>query len=170
MTATGVVRGSSRAVVFGGAGFVGSHLCDALLAAGAAVVCVDNFCTGDPGNIEHLIGRPDFDLVDHDVTDPLDPAGAGRPFDAGRSIWRRPPRRPAYYRLPIETLRAGSLRHRARPAAGPSGTARRFVLASTSEVYGDPLSASRRSRSTSGTSTPSGRAASTTRPSGTPRR
>ncbi len=124
-------------MVFGGAGFVGSHLCDALLAAGSAVVCIDNFCTGDPGNIEHLIGRAEFDVIDHDVTTPLEP----RPeFDGLDVVFHlaSPASPRAYYRLPIETLRAGSLgTEHGLQLAERYGA--RFVLASTSEVYGDPL-------------------------------
>jgi dTDP-glucose 4,6-dehydratase len=126
-----------RAVVLGGAGFVGSHLCEALIDAGTAVVCVDNFCTGDTANLSGLTGRPDFRLIEHDITEPFpaqpDFAGCDVVFHLASAASPK-----AYHRLPIETLRAGSLgtehglllaeRHQAR-----------FVLASTSEVYGDPL-------------------------------
>ena len=130
MTAT---RAYDRAVVLGGAGFVGSHLCDALLDAGAAVVCVDNFCTGRPENIAHLTEASTFQLVQHDVTIPLPDLG---PLDvifhlasAASPV--------AYHRLPIETLRAGSLgTEHGLQLAERHGA--RFVLASTSEVYGDP--------------------------------
>ena len=104
---------------------------------GTAVVCVDNFCTGDPGNIEHLIGRVDFDLIDHDVTRPLEPRlefdGLDVVFHLASAASPR-----AYYRLPVETLRAGSLgTEHGLQLAERYGA--RFVLASTSEVYGDPL-------------------------------
>jgi dTDP-glucose 4,6-dehydratase len=72
---SGVTRDFDRAVVLGGAGFVGSHLCDALLDTGTAVVCVDNFCTGRQENIAHLTEEPRFDLVYHDVTTPLPDLG-----------------------------------------------------------------------------------------------
>ncbi len=68
---SGVSGDFNRAVVLGGAGFIGSHLCDALLEAGTQVVCVDNFCTGRQANIAHLVDTPGFTLVEHDVTDPL---------------------------------------------------------------------------------------------------
>jgi dTDP-glucose 4,6-dehydratase len=126
-----------RAAVFGGAGFLGSHLCDALVASGAAVVCVDNFSTGHPTNVEHLLDRPDFSLLEHDITSPLGPDPALEGCDVVFHLASAASPRD-YYRMPIETLRAGSLgteqalllaeRHRCR-----------FVLASTSEVYGDPM-------------------------------
>lgn len=130
---SGATRDFDRAVVLGGAGFIGSHLCDALLDAGTAVVCVDNFCTGRRENIAHLTETAGFELVEHDVTHPLPDLGR---LDVVFHL-ASPASPAAYYRLPIETLRAGSLgtehglqlaeRHEAR-----------FVLASTSEVYGDP--------------------------------
>ncbi|MGW0246834.1 UDP-glucuronic acid decarboxylase family protein [Nocardia goodfellowii] len=122
-----------RALVTGGCGFVGSHLCEQLLDAGAAVVALDNFATSAPDNVAHLLDRTGFELVRHDVTDPLPALGS---FDVVFHL-ASAASPPDYLRLPIETLRAGSLgtanalelaeRHRAR-----------FVLASTSEVYGDP--------------------------------
>jgi dTDP-glucose 4,6-dehydratase len=126
-------RDFDRAVVLGGAGFVGSHLCDGLLDAGAAVICVDNFCTGRRENIAHLTEASRFELVHHDVTNPLPDLG---PLDvifhlasAASPV--------AYHRLPIETLRAGSLgTEHGLQLAERYGA--RFVLASTSEVYGDP--------------------------------
>jgi dTDP-glucose 4,6-dehydratase len=160
---SGATRDFDRAVVLGGAGFIGSHLCDALLDAGTAVVCVDNFCTGRRENIAHLTEAAGFELFDHDVTDPLPDLG---PLDVVFHL-ASPASPAAYYRLPIQTLRAGSLgtehglqlaeRYRAR-----------FVLASTSEVYGDP-EVHPRPRTTSATSTPSGHAACTTRGSGSRR-
>ncbi len=122
-----------RVVVAGGAGFLGSHLCDRLLAEGTEVVCIDNFLTGGPDNVDRLRTRDGFRLLRRDVTEPLDVAG---PVDAVLNL--ASPASPVdYHALPLETL-----------AAGASGTARlldlarrkdaRFVLASTSEVYGDP--------------------------------
>jgi dTDP-glucose 4,6-dehydratase len=123
----------ARALVLGGAGFVGSHLCEALLAAGTEVVCVDNFCTGRPGNLSHLDGRADFSIVEHDVTRPLPELGRFRWIFALASAASPVD----YQRLPIETLRAGAQgTEHALQLAREHGA--RFVLASTSEVYGDP--------------------------------
>ncbi|UQX03779.1 NAD-dependent epimerase/dehydratase family protein [Streptomyces sp. RerS4] len=122
-----------HAVVTGGAGFVGSHLCSALLAAGTAVTCVDDFSTGLAGNVAELGDHPGFTLQEADVSQPF-------------TVRRRPdlvlhlasPASPAdYLRLPLHTLDAGSLGTRnALDLAHHSGA--RFLLASTSEVYGDP--------------------------------
>jgi dTDP-glucose 4,6-dehydratase len=130
---SGVARGFDRAVVLGGAGFIGSHLCDALLDAGTDVVCVDNFCTGNPANLEHLADTPGFAVIQHDVTDPLPDLG---PLDVIFHL-ASAASPDAYHRLPIETLRAGSLgtEHGLQLAERHDA---RFVLASTSEVYGDP--------------------------------
>ena len=130
---SGVSGDFNRAVVLGGAGFIGSHLCDALLEAGTQVVCVDNFCTGRQANIAHLVDTPGFTLVEHDVTDPLPDVG---PLDAIFHL-ASAASPDAYLRLPIETLRAGSLgTEHGLQLAERHGA--RFVLASTSEVYGDP--------------------------------
>jgi dTDP-glucose 4,6-dehydratase len=130
---SGATRDFDRAIVLGGAGFIGSHLCDALLDAGTAVVCVDNFCTGRRENIGHLAEAAEFELVDHDVTHPLPDLG---PLDVVFHL-ASPASPAAYYRLPIETLRAGSLgTEHGLQLAERYGA--RFVLASTSEVYGDP--------------------------------
>ena len=136
-TTNGGGRGFHRAVVLGGAGFVGSHLCDALLETGSSVVCVDNFATGDPVNVDHLLGRPDFTVIEHDVTRPLMPIDDLDGCDVVFHL-ASPASPLAYYRLPIETLRAGSLgTEHGLELASRRGA--RFVLASTSEVYGDPL-------------------------------
>jgi dTDP-glucose 4,6-dehydratase len=130
---SGATRDFDRAIVLGGAGFIGSHLCDALLDAGTAVVCVDNFCTGRRENIGDLAEAAEFELVDHDVTHPLPDLG---PLDVVFHL-ASPASPAAYYRLPIETLRAGSLgTEHGLQLAERYGA--RFVLASTSEVYGDP--------------------------------
>src|ERR671935_2495207 len=123
----------STAVVTGGAGFLGSHLCDYLLAEGHGVVCVDNVDTGTLQNIEHIANGDDFAFVNHDVTEPFfveEPvdfvfhfASPASPID--------------YLRLPLQTLKVGS--HGTHHALGLAKRHRaRFLTASTSEVYGDP--------------------------------
>ena len=122
-----------RVVVTGGAGFVGSHLCDALIARGDCVVCLDNLSTGCLDNISHLIGRPEFELAESDVSTEMDVQGrvdAVAHFASAASP-------PDYQRLPLETLAVGSRgTENALRLAESSGA--RFLLASTSEVYGDP--------------------------------
>ncbi|MFD7436722.1 NAD-dependent epimerase/dehydratase family protein [Streptomyces sp. NPDC059861] len=122
-----------HAVVTGGAGFVGSHLCAALLDSGAAVTCVDDFSTGRPENIAPLLERPGFTLVNANVAEQLP---VRRPPDL--VLHFASPASPAdYLRLPLHTMETGSLgtRH-ALELAHAHGA--RFLLASTSEVYGDP--------------------------------
>ncbi|MEV0219648.1 UDP-glucuronic acid decarboxylase family protein [Streptomyces sp. NPDC050704] len=122
-----------RVVVSGGSGFLGSHLCEALVRRGDSVRCLDNFSSGRSANIAHLLSAPGFDCTPCDVTVPFRASG-----DIDAVVHLASPASPSdYARLPLETLAAGSrgtenllrlaLRHRAR-----------FVLASTSEVYGDP--------------------------------
>jgi dTDP-glucose 4,6-dehydratase len=124
---------SMRIVVTGGAGFVGSHLCDALLARGDSVVCLDNFSTGRPDNVAHLTGRRGFELTKCDVSAGIDvagPVGAVVHLASAASP-------PDYQRLPLETLAAGSRgTENALRLAETKGA--RFLLASTSEVYGNP--------------------------------
>ncbi|MCC9704415.1 SDR family oxidoreductase [Streptomyces sp. MNU76] len=123
-----------RAVVTGGAGFVGSHLCERLLHAGHDVVCVDNFMTSSVDNIEHLMGERHFRFCRWDVTQGLDVPG---PVDAVLHL--ASPASPVdYLRLPLETLRVGSAGtwHALDLAAAKHA---RFLLTSTSESYGDPL-------------------------------
>ena len=121
-------------IVTGGAGFLGSHLCDHLLAEGHQVICLDNLITGNIANIEHLAGNENFRFIKHDVTEyiflpgPVDYiyhfASPASPID--------------YLELPIQTLKVGSLgTHKALGLAKAKGA--RFLLASTSETYGDPL-------------------------------
>jgi dTDP-glucose 4,6-dehydratase len=123
-----------RAVVTGGAGFVGSHLCDALLAREWEVVAVDNFLTGNAENVAHLADATGFTLVDHDVIDGIPVPG---PVDAVLHL-ASPASPPEYLAHPIETLEVGSVgTRRALDLAREHGA--RFLLASTSEIYGDPL-------------------------------
>ncbi len=121
------------AVVTGGAGFLGSHLCDALVADGHRVVCVDNLETGSLQNVEHLRGDS-FAFVNHDITGHLEIEG---PVDFVYHL--ASPASPIdYLRLPLQTLKVGS--HGTHNALGLAKWKRaRFLLASTSEVYGDPL-------------------------------
>jgi dTDP-glucose 4,6-dehydratase len=124
----------TRILVTGGAGFIGSHLCERLLEEGNDVICVDNFLTGSPDNIAPLLANPRFLFIQQDVTNfiyvkgPLDTilhfASPASPID--------------YLELPIQTLKVGSLgTHKALGLAKEKGA--RFLLASTSETYGDPL-------------------------------
>ncbi|WP_037306202.1 NAD-dependent epimerase/dehydratase family protein [Amycolatopsis orientalis] len=122
-----------RALVTGGAGFVGSHLCERLLAAGTEVVAADNFATAHTANVEHLLELPGFRLVPRDVTAPLSVPGR---FDVVFHLASAASPRD-YFRLPLETLRAGSYGTEHALDIAERDDAR-FVLASTSEVYGDP--------------------------------
>ena len=122
-----------RVVVTGGAGFLGSHLCDAIMVRGDSAVCVDNLATGRPDNVAHLMGQPGFTFVEADVSSALDVPG---PVDAVAHL-ASPASPPDYLRLPLETLAVGSHgTENALRLAHRHGA--RFVLASTSEVYGDP--------------------------------
>ena len=122
-----------RTLVTGGAGFLGSHLCDRLLQEGHEVVCMDNLITGDMDNIAHLMGREGFRFIKQDVTEYLYVEG---PVEF--ILHFASPASPVdYLRLPIQTLKVGSLgTHKALGLAKAKGA--RFLLASTSEVYGDP--------------------------------
>ncbi len=123
-----------HAVVTGGAGFLGSHLCERLLAEGHRVTAVDNLLTGSRDNIAHLFAQPAFSSVEHDVTRPFEIEG---PVDY--VLHFAAPASPIdYLELPIQTLKVGSLgTHNALGLAKAKGA--RLLLASTSEVYGDPL-------------------------------
>jgi dTDP-glucose 4,6-dehydratase len=123
-----------RALVTGGAGFIGSHLCERLLSEGYSVVCMDNLRTGDLGNVAHLQGSPNFEYVAHDVTTYIN---VSEQLDEVYHF--ASPASPAdFERIPIPILKVGALgTHNALGLAKARGA--RFMLASTSEVYGDPL-------------------------------
>jgi dTDP-glucose 4,6-dehydratase len=123
-----------RSLVTGGAGFLGSHLCDKLIAEGHDVICMDNLITGDMNNVAHLMGNKRFSFVQYDVTNYIFVEGVldyifhfaspASPID--------------YLKLPIQTLKVGSLgTHKALGLAKAKKA--RFLIASTSETYGDPL-------------------------------
>jgi dTDP-glucose 4,6-dehydratase len=123
-----------RVLVTGGAGFIGSHLCDFFAREGHDVVCMDNFITGSPENIAHLRGQPGFTFIHHNVTEYIDVPG---PLDWVLNF-ASPASPRDYLELPIQTLKVGAMgTHRALGLAKAKGA--RFLLASTSEVYGDPL-------------------------------
>jgi dTDP-glucose 4,6-dehydratase len=124
----------ARVVVTGGAGFLGSHLCRALLDRGDEVVAIDNLVTGSVANIEALFGRPGFTFVDHDVS-----TYVWVPGHVDTVMHLASPASPAdFERIPIQILKVGGLgTHNCLGLAKAKGA--RFFLASTSEVYGDPL-------------------------------
>lgn len=121
------------AVVTGGAGFLGSHLCDKLIKQDIRVICVDNLLTGSLENVEHLFGHENFEFLKHDVTNFIYVPG-----EIDYVLHFASPASPIdYLKLPIQTLKVGSLgTHKALGLAKDKGA--RFLLASTSEVYGDP--------------------------------
>src|SRR5262249_31926023 len=126
-----------RILLTGGAGFVGSHLADALIARGAYLVVVDNFITGSKDNVAHLLDHPRFVLAEADVSEPLpavEPLNA--PFDAIMHF-ASPASPTAFTQFPVEILRVGSLATLQLLERAVADRAR-FILASTSEAYGDP--------------------------------
>ena len=123
-----------RVIISGAAGFIGSHMCDRLLAEDHTVVGLDNFLTGSERNLEHLAGQPRFRFIRHDVTQPLALDG---PIDA--VVHMASPASPRdYLRHPIETLDVGSAGTRQMLEMARAHNAS-FLLTSTSETYGDPL-------------------------------
>jgi dTDP-glucose 4,6-dehydratase len=123
-----------RAVITGGAGFLGSHLCDLFLSRGHEVICIDNFLTGSPENIKHLFGRDGFTFIKHDVTNYIFVEGA-----IDYVLHFASPASPIdYLEKPIQTLKVGSLGSHITLGLAKEKHAR-FLIASTSEVYGDPL-------------------------------
>lgn len=120
-------------VITGGAGFLGSHLSDRFIAEGHRVIGIDNFVTGSPDNIAHLVGNPNYLFIQHDVTNFIYVDGK-----VDNVLHFASPASPIdYLKLPIQTLKVGSLgTHKALGFAKAKGA--RFMIASTSEVYGDP--------------------------------
>lgn len=123
-----------RVLITGGAGFLGSHLCDRYLSEGYEVICMDNLITGSSDNIGHLIGHKGFTFIEHDVTNFIHVSG-----ELDLILHFASPASPIdYLEMPIQTLKVGSLgTHKALGLAKAKEA--RFLLASTSEVYGDPL-------------------------------
>ncbi|MBD3388554.1 MAG: NAD-dependent epimerase/dehydratase family protein [Candidatus Altiarchaeales archaeon] len=123
-----------RVLVTGGAGFIGSHLCDRLLGGGWHVICMDNLLTGSMRNIDHLLGEKDFEFIEHDVSKYIEVEG-----DLDYILHFACPASPIdYQKLPIQTMKVDSL-----GTLNTLGVAKakgsRYLQASTSEVYGDPL-------------------------------
>ena len=123
-----------RTLITGGAGFLGSDLCDKFIANGHDVICMDNFITGDPSNIAHLFGHEQFTFIEHDVTTYIYVDG---PVD--NVLHFASPASPIdYLKYPIQTMKVGAMgTHKALGLAKAKNA--RFLMASTSEVYGDPL-------------------------------
>lgn len=128
------MKKAKKILISGGAGFIGSHLCERFLSEGHEVLALDNFITGSKRNVEHLIQKRSFRLVKQDVTKPISFSGR---LDAVLHF-ASPASPPDYLRYPLETLRVGSLgtENCLELAKKKNAT---FLLASTSEVYGDPL-------------------------------
>jgi len=124
-------KAGSRVLVTGGGGFIGSHLCDALLDKGHEVICLDNFITGDRANLEGALGEPGFTLVEGDVEEPMD-------YDVDFIYHLASPASPVdYSNMPIKTMLANSI-GTLRCLELARRTEARVLMSSTSEVYGDP--------------------------------
>lgn len=124
----------ARVLITGGAGFLGSHLCDRFIAEGDYVIAIDNLITGSADNISHLFGHPKFQFIHYDITNYTHISG-----DLDYVLHFASPASPIdYLRLPIQTLKVGSLGTHKMLGLAKEKKAR-FLLASTSEVYGDPL-------------------------------
>jgi len=123
-----------KILITGGAGFIGSHLCEHFLNKGYEVICMDNLITGNPDNVGHLFNRKGFTFIQYDVTNFIYVEG-----ELDYVLHFASPASPAdYLRWPIHTLKVGALgTHKALGLAKAKGA--KFLLASTSEVYGDPL-------------------------------
>jgi nucleoside-diphosphate-sugar epimerase len=125
----------SRVVVAGGAGFLGSHMCDFLIGRGDSVICLDDLSTGSRDNVAHLQDNDQFSLIVTDVSEKVE-LGTGEPIDAVCNL-ASPASPPAYLRRPLATLAVGSEgTRRLLEVAQEHGA--RFLMASTSEIYGDP--------------------------------
>jgi UDP-glucuronate decarboxylase len=125
-------RGGNRVLVTGGAGFVGSHLVDALVERGDHVLCLDNFFTGSKDNVEHHVGKPNFEIIRHDIVEPI-------MLECDQIYHLACPASPVHYKFnPIKTMKTNIL-----GTMNMLGLAKRvkarFLLTSTSEVYGDPI-------------------------------
>lgn len=125
-------KGVNRVLVTGGAGFVGSHLIDYLMARGDHVMCLDNFFTGSKENIQHHIGKPNFEMIRHDVVEPI-------LLECDQVYHLACPASPVHYKFnPVKTIKTNVI-----GTLNMLGLAKRvkarFLLTSTSEVYGDPL-------------------------------
>jgi len=124
----------ARVLITGGAGFLGSHLCDKFISNGDEVICMDNLITGSPDNIAHLFGNSKFKFINQDVTEYIYIEGS-----LDYILHFASPASPIdYLKLPIQTLKVGSLGTHKTLGLAKNKNAR-FLIASTSEVYGDPL-------------------------------